>query len=147
MSKSGRYAANRIKIEELTASKTITIADCGTLFNVNPAADVTLTLPAAADAGKGWWCEVMADEEDGDTMDNNINVTVGDGTFFTGILCAADGGGGSIGNGTSNNFIGWKTAGTSGELVRIVCLWDRYVAHGFIIDASDTLFADAATNA
>jgi hypothetical protein len=145
MSKLGRYSANRIKIEELTASKTVEVAECGTLFVINPAADTTLTLPSATDAGKGWWIEVMVDEEDGGTVDKDVNIGTSDGTFFTGLLTAADGGGAAIGNGTSNDFIRFdEGAATSGEMVRVVCLGDRFVAHGFIVDATDTSFGDAA---
>ncbi len=145
MAKLGRYSANRIKIQEKTADYTVQVNDCGTLFVINPAADTTLTLPAAADAGKGWWIEVMVDEQDGGTVDKDVNINVNDGTFFTGLLVAADGGGASIGNGSSNDFISFdEGAATSGEMVRIVCLGSRYVAHGFIVDATDTLFGDAA---
>ena len=145
MAKLGRYSANRIKIEELTASKTVEVADCGTLFVVNPTADTTLTLPSATNAGKGWWIEVMIDEVDGGTIDKDVNIATSDGTFFTGIIVAADGGGASVGNGTSNDHIGFDEGNaTSGELVRVVCLGDRFVAHGFAVDASDTLFGDDA---
>ena len=145
MSKLGRYSANRIKVQEKTASYTVVVSDCGTLFVINPTADTTLTLPTPSNAGKGWWIEVMVDEEDGGTVDKDVNINVADGTFFTGLLVAADGGGASIGNGTSNDFIRFdEGAATSGELVRIISLGDRYVAHGFIVDESDTSFGDAA---
>ena len=145
MSKLGRYAANRIKIQEKTADYTIQVAECGTLFVVNPTADTTLTLPAPSAAGKGWWVEVMIDEEDGGTVDKDVNINVADGTFMTGLLVAADGGGASVGTGTDSDFIVFdEGASTSGELVRIVSLGDRYVAHGFIVDATDTKFHTAA---
>ena len=146
MSKLGRYSANRIKIQELTASYTIQVSECGTLFLVNPAADTTLTLPTASDAGKGWWCEVMIDEEDGGTIDKDVNIaSTADSTFMTGVLVAGDGGGASIGDGTTSDHIVFdEGASTSGELVRIVCLGDRFVAHGYIVDATDTKFHTAA---
>ena len=145
MAKLGRYASNRIKIEEITADKTVEVADCGTLFVVDPTADTTLTLPSVAAAGKGWWIEVMVDEADGGTVDKDVNIATSDGGFFTGVLVAADGGGASVGNGTSNDHIGFdEGAATSGELVRVLCTGTRFVAHGFIVDATDTLFGDAA---
>ena len=148
MSKSGRYASNRIKIREITASETCTVADCGTLFMINPTADTVLTLPAATSAGKGWWIQVMFDEGDGSAIANNVSIAIDDGTFFTGVLIAGDGGGASVANGTSNDHITCKDdVAKSGEWFRIVCLGDRYVAHGLIEDASNTLFADAASNA
>lgn len=59
MSKLGRYSADRKKVENITATKTVTVGDCGTLFTVVGDAAVTLTLPAIADAGNGWWCKVL----------------------------------------------------------------------------------------
>ena len=145
MSKLGRYSANRIKIEELTASKTVTVADCGTLFMVNPAADTTLTLPSAADAGKGWWIEVMPDEEDGGVVDNDVNIATSDGTFFSGILVASDGAGGDIGDNAADDHVVFDAGqSTSGEWVRVVCLGDRFVITGLIVDATDTKFHTAA---
>jgi hypothetical protein len=57
MSKSGRYSADRKKIEALSASKTVEVHDCGTVFICTGA--ITLTLPAASTAGAGWWCRVV----------------------------------------------------------------------------------------
>ena len=59
MSKLGRYSADRKKIEALTASKTATVADCGTVFTAVGDAAVVLTLPAISDAGNGWWCKLV----------------------------------------------------------------------------------------
>ena len=66
MAKSGRYAANRFKIESVAADKTIAVADCGTMFTV--AGGLTLTLPTAAAAGKGWWCRVVKSDEGTDIL-------------------------------------------------------------------------------
>jgi hypothetical protein len=59
MSKSGRAFADRKKIEALTASKSATVADCGTVFTAVGDAAVVLTLPTIAAAGKGWWCKLV----------------------------------------------------------------------------------------
>jgi hypothetical protein len=149
MAKLGRYSANRIKIEELTASKTLEVVDCGTLFLVNPTADTTLTLPSAFDAGPGWWIDVMLDEQDTSdsdrTTDQNVNIATSDGTFLTGFLGAADGAGASVGNGTSHDHIVFDDDNSnSGERVTIISLGDRFVAHGYIVDATDTKFHTAA---
>jgi hypothetical protein len=60
MSKSGRYSADRKKIEALTASKTVAVSDCGTIFTADSSGGaITVTLPSAASAGRGWWCKVI----------------------------------------------------------------------------------------
>jgi len=55
MSKLGRYSAQRRKVE-VASSKTIEVADCGTLFTCGAAA-ATMVLPTVAEAGAGWWAE------------------------------------------------------------------------------------------
>ena len=60
MSKSGRYSADRKKIEALTADKTVEVHDCGTIFTADSSSGaITVTLPTPAAAGKGWWCKVV----------------------------------------------------------------------------------------
>ena len=71
MSKLGRYSAQRKKVENLTAAKAITVADCGTLFTIGSAA-VSHTLPLLASAGPGWWCRfVVNDESQATVIDQN----------------------------------------------------------------------------
>jgi len=63
MSKSGRYASNRLKVENLTATaKTVDVADCGTIFTVGAAA-TAVVLPLLSSAGKGWWCRFVVNDE------------------------------------------------------------------------------------
>jgi len=62
MAKSGRAFADRKKIENIAASKTIEVADCGTIFTIG-AATSTLELPTMAAAGKGWWCRFVVNDE------------------------------------------------------------------------------------
>ena len=75
MSKLGRYSADRKKIETLDTDKTVTVADCGTIFILNSGSDAvsgrsgeyTVTLPTVAQAGNGWWAKfVLASISGGD---------------------------------------------------------------------------------
>jgi hypothetical protein len=59
MSKSGRYSADRKKVQSVTGNYSVDVAECGTLFILNVASGCTLTLPAAAAADEGWWCKVI----------------------------------------------------------------------------------------
>lgn len=73
MSKLGRYSADRKKIETLDTDKTVTVADCGTIFILNSGSDAiagrsgqyTVTLPKLNDAGNGWWCKFILSATDG----------------------------------------------------------------------------------
>ena len=62
MAKSGRYSADRKKIENITGNKTIEVHDCGTIFTIGSVA-ATLTLPTMAKAGAGWWCRFVVNDE------------------------------------------------------------------------------------
>ena len=70
MSKLGRYSADRKKVESISASKSVTVADCGTIFAITHASDgIVLTLPTVAAAGKGWWARfVMIADGDGGNL-------------------------------------------------------------------------------
>ena len=60
MSKLGRYSADRKKIQNLSATYTASVADCGTIFTLSTAAGpYSVTLPSVASAGKGWWCKLV----------------------------------------------------------------------------------------
>jgi hypothetical protein len=72
MAKLGRYSADRKKVENLTADKTAEVADCGTLFTVVGDTAITVTLPAIAQAGNGWWCKFL---KTGATGGDAVNVT------------------------------------------------------------------------
>jgi len=84
MSKLGRYSADRKKIENVSAAKTIDVADCGTVFTIssgtatagNHSASFTMTLPSAADAGSGWWAKFIVREITGG--DVTITSSAGD---------------------------------------------------------------------
>ena len=88
MAKSGRYSADRKKIEALSAAKTIEVHDCGTIFMLS-SNNYTITLPSAAAAGKGWWCKLVAGA---DIASNDIVVTAaGSDTIEVVIVTGADG--------------------------------------------------------
>ena len=62
MSKSGRYSADRKKIEALTSEKHITVSDCGTCFmadGTSYSGDVTHSIPHPSEAGNGWWVKII----------------------------------------------------------------------------------------
>ena len=74
MSKSGRYSADRKKIEALTADKTVEVHDCGTIFTADSSGGaITVTLPTPDAAGKGWWCKVVRISDSG----NDVTIDVG----------------------------------------------------------------------
>ena len=88
MAKSGRAFADRKKIENLTAAtKTVEVHDCGTIFVLNRADGVAITLPSLAKAGNGWWCKVVVQT----ALSSNSTIASADGagTVFGPVASAA----------------------------------------------------------
>ena len=91
MAKLGRYSADRKKIEALSADKTLAVADCGTIFTLEGNSALTITLPTAAAAGKGWWCKFILNADDNGT-DHVITRASGDSNNIHVVnVCAGDG--------------------------------------------------------
>ena len=116
MAKLGRYSADRKKIEAIssTAGKTITVADCGTVFTVSETC--SLTLPTCSAAGKGWWIKaVLLDASKTLTINFNSQTVVG---IEVSNTCVAF---------TANQTI----TGTAGAQIEIISDGTRYmcVAH------------------
>ena len=74
MSKLGRYSADRKKVESISATKSLTVADCGTIFAITSTSGtaIVLTLPTVADAGKGWWARFVMIADGGGSADVSI---------------------------------------------------------------------------
>lgn len=69
MAKSGRYSADRKKMEAAGSSdRTLAVHDCGTLFTLDADSAFTITLPAVAAAGKGWWVKFVNVDEGTETI-------------------------------------------------------------------------------
>jgi len=104
MAKSGRYSADRKKIESLTADKTVEVSDCGTIFILNLAAGGTVTLPDASAAGNGWWAKfVLGTKNTGGAW--NIDATAGDGDNMHNIVLDEAGGNEDSHGGTAGDRI------------------------------------------
>lgn len=96
MAKSGRYASNRIKIEDLSSNKTVEIHDCGTMFMyTETAAFTTIQLPTVAKAGAGWWCRIVVETMIGGDIDCNVAQSTADTNNIV-VLRAIDGSGAAV---------------------------------------------------
>lgn len=104
MSKSGRYSADRKKIETLTASHTVEVAECGTIFILNANGGGTVTLPNASDAGNGWWAKFILGAKNGAAV-WNINATDADGDNMHNIVVDEAGGNEDSHGGTAGDQV------------------------------------------
>ena len=104
MAKNGRYASQRKKVQTLTETYTVTVADCGTEFLLNSATEFATTLPNAADAGQGWWCRFTVKAAPA-SADYTVLVTDGDGNNLHGCVFGAEAGACDSTTGTGTDVI------------------------------------------
>ena len=128
MAKLGRYSADRMKVEALTAAKTVEVAECGTVFTVVGDAAFSISLPTIAAAGKGWWCKVIKTGAAGGS-DVTIAAHADDGD--TPMMGAEVGGTAAVMNGDD---IVVDAAANKGTRVEILCDGDNWqvLAHSVL---------------
>ena len=64
--------SNKLIYEDIQAVKALTASDSGKIFGLDLLAGFTVTLPSVADAGAGWYCEMVVKTV---TTSNNYIVT------------------------------------------------------------------------
>jgi len=116
MAKLGRYSADRKKVESLTATKTVEVAECGTVFTVVGDAAISINLPTIAEAGKGWWCKVIKTGAAAGGQDVTIAAHADDGA--TPMMGVEVGGTAAVMNGDD---IVIEDAANKGTQVEILC--------------------------
>lgn len=135
MSKSGRYSADRKKVQAITAAYTVTVADCGTIFTLPGGTDgYNITLPSIAAAGNGWWCKFVL------LADKGLNAQ---------LIAAASGDedkiiasiyGGLDDNSQADNVLSDAAADAvripasnakAGDCIEFICLGDKWYAQAF----------------
>jgi len=146
MAKSGRYSADRKKIKALTASHTVEVSECGTIFVVDPAATTNITMPQADAAGPGWWCKIILAESDGaadEDLDQKVNIGF-DGQKLYGQTFGSDGDAGTQAlTASSHDFINVANDASSGDSVEIISDGTSWFAKCLVFDASTWTFGTA----
>ena len=132
MSKLGRYAANRFKVEALSSNKTIEAADCGTMFlYTETAAFDTIQLPTVAAAGAGWWCRIVVTAmAGGANVDCNIAQSTDD-TDDLVVVRYLDGTGGAVTQTAGDGVTIIGDAAVAGDYVELWC--DGTTWHGVAV--------------
>jgi len=126
MAKLGRYSAQRRKVE-VASTKTIAVADCGTMFTCG-AATANMTLPTVAEAGAGWWAEFWVNNNTAATTITSPGTDLMYGFAIVGVdnqatfEIAAVAAGGEV--------ITLTTAAVLGDHVRIWCDGTNYFWEG-----------------
>ena len=125
MSKSGRYSADRKKIQAIAAAYTVTAADCGTIF-VLTSNSYSITMPSVASAGNGWWCKFIVGAN---VATGAIVIDLAGADTLAFAAAAAEDGGAVVVNGTAQiNLV--HTKAKKGDQVEMVCDGSQWYASG-----------------
>jgi hypothetical protein len=134
MAKNGFSMSNRVAVEDITASKTLTVDDCGKNFVVTTAgAAVTVTLPTLASAGTGWNATFFV--VSGSSAGNVKVTSQAADLYFRGIITGADAGGSANTTALTSIQLGSATVKT-GDQIEVVAGEDQWQA---IVWASGTI--------
>lgn len=135
MAKLGRYSADRKKIATVDAAKTVSASECGTIFMVTDTGDAgyTITLPTAADAGKGWWCKfVVASAALAGNAGDDVIIASGDGSNTMAINYTDDGD--TLGDVAANNIC-FDHSCTRGDFIEVWTDGSFWYAYGLSSEA------------
>ena len=64
----------KLKVENVTAARTLTANDSGKIFTLDQDASFDITLPAAADAGAGWHAKFILTDAGSGSDDTTSNI-------------------------------------------------------------------------
>ena len=140
MAKSGRYSADRKKVQAIDSAYTVTVADCGTIFTLPGGNDsYNVTLPSLTAAGNGWWCKFVLLADKGSNA-QLIQAASGDeDTIIASIF------GGLDDNSQADNVLSDAAADAvripasqakAGDCIEIICLGDKWFAQALSAGAA-----------
>ena len=131
----GRVFFNtRKNIVDVVAAKTVLPSESGSIFMINQASAYAITLPAPADAQRGWHCEFIVG-----TVGSYANTITCTGTdLFHGFDMAQEGGDVAWGatEGTGIDVITLISGVTKGDRVSIMCDGVSYYYIAIAADAA-----------
>ena len=136
------------KTSAITATTTLTAADSGKIFLVDPAAATLITLPTISPSIEGWYCRfVLTENEAGDAqaMDAKINIDLGSGVNLANIgqlhSLSDEAGDFAVAN---DDFITFSANSSAGDRVDIFTDGNRWYIYGFVKEVAESNFHTAA---
>ena len=135
MAKSGRYSADRKKIQAVAADETLTVevADCGTIFTLAGGNGTSnITLPEVDAAGAGWWCKFVLLANNGTGA-----VTISAATAGTMIASSFGGLGDStnaanVESNAAADSIAFDASGAlAGDQIEVICTGSKMLVQAF----------------
>lgn len=137
MAKNGFSMSNRVAVEAITATKTLTINDCGKHFSVDTAGGaIVVTLPAIAAAENGWNAAFHVVSGSGARSNFTVSSPAAD-INLRAVSLDASATGSATTTAVTNLLIG-SGSQKSGDRIEIVAVQNNYEAKAFVSGAIAT---------
>jgi len=122
----------RKNVIDVAAAKTVLPSDSGSLMMINQASAYAITLPAPADAQRGWNCEFII----GTAAANAVTITCVGTDLFHGFDVDAETGAEGATEATGIDVITIISGATKGDRITIECDGVHYYYQAFAADAA-----------
>ena len=136
------------RVRTITADTTLTQDDCGKTILVDPASTTLITLPAITTVDVGWNVRVILHEGAAGAdqgMGQKVNFDLGSGTNLANVgkIIGNDGDAGDLAL-ANDDFIACTANASAGDRFDFFSDGNRWFIEGFVQDASECPFAQAA---
>ena len=122
----------KLKVENVTAARTLTANDSGKIFTLDQDASFDITLPAAADAGAGWHAKFILTDAGSGTV--KVIPDSSEDTLFGRFAPADDGTAGASAESGVDELIWVASTAAPGDWAELMCDGSNYYVYGVMHD-------------
>ena len=122
----------KLKVENVTAARTLTANDSGKIFTLDQDASFSITLPTAANAGAGWHAKFILTNAGSGTV--KVIPDSSEDTLIGMIAPADDGAAGASAESGVDELIWVADTAASGDWAELMCDGNNYYVYGVMHD-------------
>ena len=121
----------KLKVENVTAARTLTANDSGKIFTLDQDASFNITLPTAANAGAGWHAKFILTDAGSGTVkvipDSSEDTLIG-------MIASADGAAAESAESGVDELIWVASTAAPGDWAELMCDGSNYYVYGVMHD-------------
>ena len=121
----------KLKVENVTAARTLTANDSGKIFTLDQDASFDITLPTAANAGAGWHAKFILTDAGSGTVkvipDSSEDTLIG-------MIASADGAAAESAESGVDELVWVASTAAPGDWAELVCDGNNYYVNGVMHD-------------
>ncbi len=123
----------KLKVENVTAARTLTANDSGKIFTLDQDASFNITLPTAANAGAGWHAKFILTDAGSGTV--KVIPDSSEDTLIGMIAPADDGTTGASAESGVDELVWVASTAAPGDWAELMCDGNNYYVYGVMHDA------------